>query len=232
MSRLLISVASADEALLALEGGADIIDGKDAAAGPLAALSAETLAAIVATVDGQRPVSATVGDWPADPAVLHAAASRIAASGVDWVKVGFYPGGDWQACLDALTPLARQVPLIGLLFADRTAAPERHVAAFAQAGWRGVMLDTADKRSGGLRRHLDDASIGAFVREAADLGLMSGLAGSLTPDDVPALLVLHPDVIGFRGAACERGTRAGRLDPERLVALREAFDLSLTASAG
>lgn len=231
MSRLLISVASTAEALTALQCGADIIDGKDAAAGPLAALSTETLAAIAAAVDGQRPVSATVGDWPADPAVLQAAASRVAATGVDWVKVGFYPGGDWHACLDALAPLARQVPLIGLLFADRTTAPERHVAAFAQAGWRGVMLDTADKRSGSLRQHLDDASIGTFVREAANLGLMSGLAGSLTHDDVPALLALRPDVIGFRGAACERGSRAGRLDPERLGTLREAFDLSLTESA-
>jgi len=232
MSRLLISIASPAEALVALAHGADIIDGKDAAAGPLAALPAETLAAIVAAVDRRRPVSATVGDWPADPTVLHAAASRTAASGVDWIKVGFYPGGDWQACLDALAPFARQVPLIGLLFADHTPEPERHVAAFAQAGWRGMMLDTADKRSGSLRRHLDDASIGAFVRESSTLGLMSGIAGSLTLDDIPALLPLRPDVIGFRGAACEHGARGGRLDPDRLGALRETFDLLLAESAG
>lgn len=232
MTRLLISVASADEALIALQGGADIIDGKDAAAGPLAALPTETLRAIVAVVGGQRPVSATVGDWPADPAVLQAAASRIAATGVDWVKVGFYPGGDWQACLNALAPLARQVPLIGLLFADRTAEPQRHVAAFAKAGFAGVMVDTADKLSGSLRRHLDDDTLARFVAESAEHRMMCGLAGSLTLQDVTALSATSAEVLGFRGAACRDGARAGSLDPARLAALREAVGTSLVTATG
>ncbi|MBU3693674.1 MAG: hypothetical protein FGM40_02455, partial [Rhodocyclaceae bacterium] len=137
MTRLLISVSSAEEALLALQAGADIIDGKDASAGPLAALPEATLRDIVAAVGGRCPVSATVGDWPAEPQVLVRAAERIAATGVDWVKVGFYPGGDWSACLAALAPLARVKPVVGLLFGDRTPAPHTHGAAFAEAGVKG-----------------------------------------------------------------------------------------------
>ena len=232
MTRLLVSVASAAEAIVALQHGADIIDGKDAAAGPLAALPTDTLRAIVAAVGGQRPVSATIGDWPAEPAILLDHAERIAATGVDWVKVGFYPGGDWQACLDALAPLARRVPMVGLMFADRTPEPHTHVARFAEGGFSGVMLDTAGKGGGGLRRHLCDASITRFVAEASRHGLTSGLAGSLALDDVAPLLAAGSGVLGFRGAACQDGGRAGPLDPLRVAALREALGVSLAEAAG
>lgn len=232
MTRLLISVASAAEATLALQGGADIIDGKDAAAGPLAALATDTLRAIVAAVAGQRPVSATIGDWPAEPSLLLEQAERIAATGVDWVKIGFYPGGDWQACLRALSPLARRVPMIGLLFADRTPTPHKHVADFSEAGFSGVMLDTADKSGGGLRRHLDNTAIARFATEAAGHGLQCGLAGSLTVEDIATLAAIRPSVLGFRGAACRHGRRATGIDATRLAALREALDHALAATAG
>lgn len=222
MTRLLVSVATVDEALLALEAGADIIDGKDAAAGPLAALPATRLRDIVAAVGGRCPVSATIGDWPSQPGVLLDAAQRIAATGVDWVKVGFYPGGDWDACLAALAPLARDVALVGLLFADRTSRPQTWVAAFAKAGFRGVMLDTAGKSDGGLRTHLDRRSLAGFIDEAMRHGLQSGLAGSLTADDVAPLLALGPDILGFRGAACADGRRDAALERARLEALRRA----------
>jgi len=224
MTRLLISVNSADEALLALAAGADIIDGKDAAAGPLAALPENTLRDIVAAVGGRRPVSATAGDWPAEPDVLLKAAERIAATGVDWVKVGFYPGGDWSACMAALAPLASRTPLVALLFADHTPMPHVHVAAVAAAGFGGVMLDTADKHAGGLRSHISDAALSNFVAEVRRYGLLNGLAGSLRIDDIPALLAHRPDVLGFRGAACRSGARAATLDPASLALLREALD--------
>ena len=232
MTRLLISVTSAEEALLALQGGADIIDGKDAAAGPLAALPEATLRAIVAAVGGRCPVSATVGDWPAEPGLLSDAARRIAATGVDWVKVGFYPGGDWPACLAALTPLASRQPMVGLLFADLTPEPWRHVAGFARAGFRAVMVDTAGKRGGGLRSHLDDAGLAAFVRAAADEELVCGLAGSLRATDLPALLALDAGIVGFRGAACHGGDRAAPLDQQRISALRAECGLPVAAAGG
>jgi len=230
MSRLLISVASADEAHLALTYGAEIIDGKDAAAGPLAALPEATLREIVARVAGRVPVSATVGDWPADPPILLRAAERIAATGVDWVKIGLYPGGDWAACLHALTPFAQCHALVVLLFADRTPDPASFIPEIAAAGCRGVMLDTADKQAGGLRNHIDDRKLACFIAAARQHGLQCGLAGSLSVDDAAALAKLGADVLGFRGAACQGGTRAATLCTERVVALREALDETLPAT--
>jgi uncharacterized protein (UPF0264 family) len=48
--RLLVSVANGDEAAAALAGGADIIDAKDPAAGPLGAVTIDVLLEISRTV--------------------------------------------------------------------------------------------------------------------------------------------------------------------------------------
>jgi (5-formylfuran-3-yl)methyl phosphate synthase len=60
--RLLVSVADAEDARAAVEGGADIVDAKDPAQGALGPVAPATLEAIVQAVDGARPVSAAVGD--------------------------------------------------------------------------------------------------------------------------------------------------------------------------
>ena len=58
MSQLLISVTSVEEAKLALIHGADIIDLKDPASGALGALPLPIIQAVLALVDGKKPVSA------------------------------------------------------------------------------------------------------------------------------------------------------------------------------
>ena len=60
---LLVSVRSADEVAAALEGGADIIDVKEPAKGPLGMAEAEVVAAVVDRVKGKVPVSAAMGEW-------------------------------------------------------------------------------------------------------------------------------------------------------------------------
>lgn len=60
--RLLVSVADAEDARAAVEGGADIVDAKDPAQGALGSVGPATLEAIVRAVDAARPVSAAVGE--------------------------------------------------------------------------------------------------------------------------------------------------------------------------
>jgi dihydroneopterin aldolase len=129
-----------------------------------------------------------------------------------------FPDGDARRCLDALRPLARRVPLVLVLFADRLPDFDA-VAAAAAMGAAGIMLDTADKRSGSLLAHLDPCRLLSFVTQARAHGLTVGLAGSLTAADVPVLLPLAPDLIGFRGALC-LGLRSASLDLAVCAAIR------------
>src|SRR5256885_10648472 len=88
LMRLLVSVASATEALAARAGGADIIDAKDPLAGALGAVPLSVLAEIHAAVGGTHPVTAAIGD-ATDEALTYATAWAFAAAGAALVKVGF-----------------------------------------------------------------------------------------------------------------------------------------------
>jgi uncharacterized protein (UPF0264 family) len=227
VTRLLASVMTPAEAELALDGGADIIDLKNPAAGALGALPAPVLRACVAAAGGRRLVSATIGDLPLDPPRVAEAVARTAATGVDIVKIGLF-AGDLPGGLAALrsSPTHR----VAVLFADR--APDLSVLEpLAEAGFLGVMLDTADKAAGPLPSHLDRPALAGFVARARALGLLSGLAGSLRLADVPALAALRPDYLGFRGALCGAGGRAGALDPDALAAVRRALAAAQRPSA-
>jgi uncharacterized protein (UPF0264 family) len=59
---LLVSVRNAEEALAALEGGADVIDVKEPDRGPLGPADATTIREVVAAVRGRVPVTAALGE--------------------------------------------------------------------------------------------------------------------------------------------------------------------------
>ncbi len=230
MTALLASVLSPDEAEAALRGGADIVDLKDPRRGALGALPDSVIRTAVARVAGRRPASATAGDLPMEPALVAGTARRIGGLGVDFVKVGLFPGGDLAGTLDALAEQAAAgLKLVAVMFADRQ--PDFGlIPGLAERGFAGVMLDTADKGAGGLRRHQDRAALDDFVGRARAEGLFTGLAGSLGPGDVVPLLELAPDYLGFRGALTAGGRNAA-IDPAAVAALRRAIPVQPAASA-
>lgn len=218
MTLMLASVTGAREAEIALAGGADIIDLKDPRAGALGALAAEAVREAVAAIAGRRPVSAVTGDLIEPPRVREAA-ERMAATGVDYVKVGFLPGCDADAIAAALKPLAARTPLVAVLFGD--ADPDLSVLPrLVGAGFAGVMLDTARKDGGRLLDHMDAPALSSFVRRARNLRLLTGLAGSLEGPDVPRLVPMKPDFLGFRGALCDGEDRTRGLDPAAVARIR------------
>jgi uncharacterized protein (UPF0264 family) len=224
--RFLASVMSAPEALTALAAGAEIIDGKNPAAGALGALPHATVRAIVEAVGHVVPVSATIGDLPAIPDVLCDAATAMAATGIDLAKIGFFDNGDAKASIAALGSLdLGQARLVGLLLADRN--PDLNlVAAMADAGFAGVMLDTATKDGRALPDVMSTAEISRFVDAARAVGLFVGLAGALRLEHIPIIAALTPDVMGFRGALCSGKRREGAIEEGAVRAV--ARELSAT----
>lgn len=227
---MLASVATPGEALLAEDGGADVIDLKDPSHGALGAVGPDTVRAAVAALGGRRRTSAVTGDLPMAPDAVAAAAEAMAAAGVDDVKIGIFPDGDAAGCIRALAPLAARASLVAVLFAD--AEPDLSLLSLlAECGFHGAMLDTGGKHAGRLLTHMPLAALGRFVAECRRHGLVSGLAGSLEPPDVPRLLVLGPGLLGFRGALCEGAVRTAALSPAAIARIRALIPAEGAAAA-
>ena len=239
MTAMLASVRTLDEALFALEAGADFIDLKEPSQGALGALDHAAVRVCVQAIGGRRPVSATVGDIVSmDPREMTAAVERMAATGVDYIKIGFFAHPRAFVCAAALKTLARQARLVAVIFADEpwnldpspsgTGAGVRDnlialTNALADAGFAGAMLDTARKTGKTLRDWRAGIELEVFVARGRRVGLLTGLAGSLRREEVPPLLAIGPDYLGFRGALCRNADRGQVLDPEAFAAIRAAI---------
>lgn len=231
MTGWLASITTVQEARMALASGAHIIDAKNPHAGALGALDSALVKDIVAAVAGRVPVSATVGDFPEmDAGQVSQAVAATAATGVDFVKIGLFNAPGLDACLTALAPLARRYRLVAVLFADQS--PDFSLLSrLAALGFHGAMLDTADKAGGGLLKHQTLDQLMQFVMRTHGLGLLSGIAGSLRKEDIPYLLPLAPDYLGFRGALCEGQTRTRGLNPQALGGVAQAMLQTHTQAA-
>jgi hypothetical protein len=203
--KLLVSVVSADEARAALRGGADVIDVKDPAAGPLGAPSPAVVAGVVAAVDGAAPVSVALGDLP----------DTAAPPAVDFVKAGLRVGD-----VDRAVALLRAIDhpaVIAAAYADAAAldppglAPAALPEVVARAGIAGALVDTYVKDGRGLFAHMSAADLEALIAHTPGTFAVAGQLGVDELDRVGA------DLVGVRAAVC-RGGRTGALDTELVAA--------------
>jgi dihydroneopterin aldolase len=219
MTRMLASVADVTEADVVLRFGADIIDLKDTQRGALGPVALDSAREAITAVSRRRETSATLGDPPYQDEALLARASALAAMGVNYVKLAVNRSTlEWLG--EVLRPLTGDIALVGMMFADEE--PDfALLPKLAALGFKGAMLDTRDKGRGRLLNHLDVARLDEFCSQARAAGLTSGLAGSLEAPDVPRLLLVRPDVLGFRGALCHKHDRTGSIDPTAVALIRD-----------
>ncbi len=154
--RLLVSVVSADEVEAALAGGADIVDVKNPAEGSLGAPVPALLRAVRSRVASPAEVSVALGDAPHLPGTMALAAAGAAACGADYLKIGLFGSARPEQALELLAAVRRAAAdvnrstrLMAAAYADASrvgALPPGELPSIArQAGFHGVMLDTAVK---------------------------------------------------------------------------------------
>lgn len=227
MTQILASVNGVEETLVIINTAVDIIDLKQPEQGALGALPLAVVKQIVQLVNKRKRLSATVGDLPMHPEKIFNAVSAMIETGVDYIKIGFFPGGDWQDSLSRLAEISHQKQLIAVIFAD-TQPDFSMIKAFIKAGFSGVMLDTMNKSNGSLTQVLTLPEIKRFVTMSKEAHLFCGLAGSLKAKDIPKLLHLQADYLGFRGALCEQHNRMARLNVQSVEAILHCFQQNTT----
>jgi uncharacterized protein (UPF0264 family) len=236
--RLLVSVRSAEEAVEASAGCADVIDAKEPDAGALGAVRPDVLREIRAAVPSHQVVTAALGDAD-DAGTIEHLARVYAASGATFVKVGFAGVADAtlveeliaacvRGCRDAGDGGDAASGVIAVAYADAPDGTSIDAltlpAIAARAAARGVLVDTADKRGAGLTALWTVAELSAWVARVHECGLLAAVAGRLGPGDLANVRDAGADIAGVRGAACTGG-RNGRVSVNRVRELRVSLDL-------
>ncbi|MCC8396087.1 (5-formylfuran-3-yl)methyl phosphate synthase [Paraburkholderia sp. MMS20-SJTR3] len=232
MTALLASVRSAEEAFDAARAGAELIDLKEPNEGALGALPSVAIADIARQLRARypvKPISATIGDVPADAVdEIAARVIDVGDAGVDYVKVGVARGPSARKCIEQLANLPATV--VPVLLCDGGMDDEL-VSHTAALGFAGMMFDTAGKDGSTLFDHVDVESLTRWLRLARSRGAMVGIAGALGWAQLQQIRALAPDVAGFRTALCADGRRS-KLDPERVAQWVSALHRSGVAGAG
>lgn len=216
MSGLLVSVKSLEEAKSILSCGVDIIDMKDPADGALGALEPSDISKIVETIGGKAKTSATIGNLEPDALELADKIRYIASTGVDYVKVGLFSDRESQQFIHSITQNAiKGVNIIIVLFAEHYIS-ENIIDSLVGSNIKGVMLDTLNKNDGSLQDKLSAEVIKQFVTKAKHHELITGLAGSLSINNIETFKQYETDYLGFRGALCDASQRENTINIEQL----------------
>lgn len=225
MTQLLVSVGSLDEALDAVEAGADLIDLKEPSAGSLGRVSDAVAFEVSARFGGQVPLSMALGELLADlPAAEETQTDPFALpDAISFAKLGLagcaaidrWPGR-WEAAVRQLPATCAPVAVI---YADWEAtfspAPETVLEWATCLGCRALLIDTYEKKGGSVFDHLELNRLARLIAIARSRRLLSVLAGSLTLDTAREAFQLAPDFVAVRGAVCD-GSRSARLMPEKV----------------
>ena len=223
---MLASVRNLEEAVMVYQGGADIIDLKEPNEGALGAAPLTEIHRVVDDLWEKCVISATIGDLPADQVKINEKVMQTAETGVDYVKVGMFSERHIESCLPNLIHCANKgIAIIAVFFADMEFDIDLAIAAARDARLKGVMLDTARKGSGGLLTHKNIMQLEYFVNRARQNDLLTGLAGSLSTEDISTLLKVSPDYVGFRTALCDSNIRAGSLNEQAIQTVRASIPI-------
>lgn len=201
-TKLLVSVRNAQEARAAVTGSADLIDVKEPSRGPLGAADIAVVRRVAEVVASRGLVTAAAGELAEAPRL-----ESYADSGVSMIKLGLSGLKSWQQWFEqARRQLPAGVTLTPVAYADHQAAnsppAEQVIQQAHQLGLEWVLVDTFDKRSGGLFQHFSANRVEHLVEQTHSKGMRIALAGRLDIAGVAQACEFGADVVGVRGAAC------------------------------
>jgi uncharacterized protein (UPF0264 family) len=217
---LLVSVRDAAEAVVALSGGADLIDVKDLTRGPLGRADAAIIAEVVAAIAGRVPVSVALGELrDHSPVELP---SRVAFA--KWGLSGMLDT-HWPDLLHSAARTLSHAAPVAVAYADWTRAeaprPADVVAGAIASQTTVALFDTFRKDGSTLLDWMSLDEIAALVQTCRQADVKVALAGSLTAVEIERLRGVRPDWFAVRGAVCDGG-RGGAVSERRV---RELADL-------
>lgn len=231
MTRLLVSVRSAQEAASALAGGAAVIDVKEPLRGSLGAADSRVWREVAAAVAGAVPLSAAMGELG-----QHEITDLGELFDFTYAKLGLAGCGKMPTWREQWSRQVERLPAgvapVAVVYADwqeeTNAPPPGDIIEFAEKlGCTALLVDTYNKHGPSLLEHISWDELRGLVDHARQVGMQVVLGGSLNAAAFPQLLPLQPDYLAVRRAACREG-RSGTVDQELVARLAETLSHAST----
>lgn len=231
--RLLVSPMNIEEARIALDGGADILDIKNPKEGSLGANFPWIINAVVEMAADRVPVSATIGDLDYKPGTASLAALGAAVSGAEYIKAGLLGVKTPDEAEDMLSKIVKAVKgfdkskkVVAAGYSDYmrvgSISPMLLPDAAAEAGADLVMVDTAVKDGRSTFHFMSESELKDFIELGHGNGLEVAIAGTIGFEHISMLKALGPDIIGVRGIVCG-GDRRSEIQADLVKKLKIAI---------
>lgn len=233
--KVLISPINRNEAIEAVNGGADIIDVKNPKEGPLGANFPWIIKDVVNHVPKNIETSCTIGEMPMLPGSISLAARGAASIGVDYIKAGLSGINSFDRAIKIMKNVVKavkdynsKIKIVIVGYADSqkidSIDPILIPKITKKASADISMIDTAIKNGQSTFNLIEISKIKKFIEKAHKYELKTALAGSLRKVDFEKAKSLDPDIIGLRGAACTNNDRLkGKITSKRVKEIVDFF---------
>ena len=234
---LMVSVQDLYEAKQALKGGADIVDVKNLQEALVGSAHPNVVKQIRDEVPSAHHASVTLGVVPDQIGTVSMAVYAPGTLDATSVKVGFMVS-EYSVALETLLAAKEalagtQTKLIGSLFADNLLYdggidPDLMVKLAKEGQCDGFLIDTLVKDGRNLFDFVPEERLKEMVLEGKELGMSTALSGHLKMSDLDELSRVNPDIVGVRGAVCQKGDRDSRVHWESVADFKKQLDLRQT----
>ena len=231
---LMVSVQDLYEAKQALKGGADIVDVKNLQEALVGSAHPNVVKQVRDEVPSAHHASVTLGVVPDQIGTVAMAVYAAGVIDATSVKVGFMVR-DYGLALESLIACKEALEgsntkLIGSLFADNLLYeggldPNLMVKLAKESKCDGFLIDTLVKDGRNLFDFIPEERLKEMVLEGKELGMSTALSAHLKMSDIDELSRVNPDIVGVRGAVCQKGDRDSRVHWESVAEFKKELDL-------
>ena len=239
ITQLLVSVRNVDEAIVAFEGGADIIDVKEPNDGSLGCAAPGTIREIAQGLRevtfGLQRLSLALGElseWENSSRLELCHAIQFATPG--FLKLGLagtHGSHETRSWTEEWRRVRTMIPgihgWVAVAYADHLQAdsPSIHsvLNAAIEAECQILLIDTHTKDGTSLGDRVSTGDLQLIRQTTRQHGLKLALAGQVKLADLPTLLPIGPDIVAVRGAVCDHGNRTATVDRLLVKQFRDAL---------
>ena len=238
--RLLVSVRSSEEALAAIEGGADILDVKEPSRGSLGMAGMEVIAAIARqsdeTLAHHVPLSVALGeviDWR-DRGVVSALPDSVTFAKLGLSHLAQNRGwrDEWLRVRERFDRhRSSHLEWVAVAYADSDEAASPPILDILEAAIEtncaGLLIDTFAKTGHTLTDCCDAGSLCDLAERCHSAGLFLALAGRLARESLSHLSRVPADILAIRSAACVDADRTASVSARAVASFRKAMQTTV-----